>query len=270
MGTLQEKVETREAKVETRQSTVEVLLFTDIDDCFMATRRKFANNTPLTVASLDIHGEPRSYISDKQQALLDIFSKSSATIIPVTGRSHRTLQRIQVDALLNSWKVVSHGALIIEPNGEKSQEWLDYLNHEFPLSSWSKKLAILNHQISDVLHAQQHQAKCHIVSEDDLDCYVCIKCSEDIDYQQVFDSVLSASCLVLDEIKIHINGRNMALLPPYTQKQLAVEFLNNKLNKDNQALTLSMGDSLSDIPFMKHTDFLFIPAKSQISETLSW
>ena len=90
MGTRQEKVETREAKVEMRQSTVEVLLFTDIDDCFMATRRKFADSTPLKVASLDIHGEPRSYISDKQQALLDIFSKSGARIIPVTGRSHRT------------------------------------------------------------------------------------------------------------------------------------------------------------------------------------
>ena len=270
MGMQQGTVATREDKLETRQSTAEVLLFTDIDDCFMATRRKFADDTPLTVASLDVHGEPRSYISDKQQTLLDIFSNSGARIIPVTGRSYRTLQRIQVDALLNSWKVVSHGALIIEPDGEKSKEWLDYLNHQFPLSSWSKKLATMNHQISDILNSQQHQAKCHIVSEDDLDCYVCIKCSEEIDYQRVFDSVLSASCLDLDEIKIHINGRNMALLPPYTQKQLAVKFLNNKLNKDNQALTLSMGDSLSDIPFMKQTDFLFIPTKSQISETLSW
>ncbi|HHX8266380.1 TPA: hypothetical protein ACVOYJ_004781, partial [Vibrio diabolicus] len=120
------------------------VLFTDIDDCFMATKRKFSESDNLSIASLDIDGQARSFMSEKQRTLLELFIDTRATIIPVTGRSYNTLQRVQVSSLFKSWMVVSHGALIIEPTGKKCQDWVEHINNKFPLGIWSDKLKLIN------------------------------------------------------------------------------------------------------------------------------
>ncbi|WP_045462414.1 HAD family hydrolase [Vibrio hyugaensis] len=249
---------------------MKTILFTDIDDCFIATKKKFLRNERLSIASLDILGNARSYMSDKQKALLELFIRGGTTIIPVTGRSYCTLQRIQVGSLLNSWKIVSHGALIVEPSGDKCQAWLDYLDEEFPLTMWFDKMKKINESVNELIKSQGVEAKSYIVSEGDFACYICVKCTEGVDYQSIFDSILLEAHIDVGSMKIHINGRNMALLPPYAQKRLAVEFLANRLDKYDDHLTFTMGDSLSDIPFMKLADFALIPIKSQIADSLSW
>ncbi|EJL6857506.1 hypothetical protein NMS90_004722, partial [Vibrio alginolyticus] len=105
------------------------VLFTDIDDCFMATKRKFSESDSLSIASLDIDGQARSFMSEKQRTLLELFIDTRSTIIPVTGRSYNTLKRVQVSSLFKSWMVVSHGALIIEPNGKKCNAWVEHIKN---------------------------------------------------------------------------------------------------------------------------------------------
>ncbi|GLT19692.1 hypothetical protein GCM10007938_34750 [Vibrio zhanjiangensis] len=249
---------------------MKTLLFTDIDDCFVATKKKFLDNENIIIASIDINGNPRSYMSDKQKALLEIFVKADTTIIPVTGRSYDALHRIQVVSLLRSWKIVSHGALIVEPSGKKCRAWLDYLDGEFPLKEWADKLRLVNESINKCIKSNKFEAISYILYEDDLACYICIKCKEGICSQPIFESITSELSILLDGMKIHVNGRNMALLPPYTQKKLAVKFLEKNLTKNNSYLTFTMGDSLSDIPFMKLADFSLMPTKSQIADSLNW
>ncbi|MCF7477382.1 hypothetical protein L3V32_11875 [Vibrio sp. J2-4] len=244
------------------------VLFTDIDDCFMATKRKFSESDNLSIASLDIDGQARSFMSEKQRTLLELFIDTRATIIPVTGRSYNTLQRVQVSSLFKSWMVVSHGALIIEPTGKKCQDWVEHINNKFPLGIWSDKLKLINEELKKIISSKGFNAKSYIVSEDEIDCYVCVKCTEVIDYKFIFESIISQSSIDLNDMKIHINDRNMALLPPYTQKKLAVDYLIRQL--DEKSLILTMGDSLSDIPFMKLADFTLMPTHSQIADSLSW
>ncbi|OSP14089.1 hypothetical protein B7489_05375 [Vibrio alginolyticus] len=244
------------------------VLFTDIDDCFMATKRKFSESDSLSIASLDIDGQARSFMSEKQRTLLELFIDTRSTIIPVTGRSYNTLKRVQVSSLFKSWMVVSHGALIIEPNGKKCNAWVEHIKNKFPLGLWSDKLNLINEELKEFILSKGVNAQSYIVSEDDIDCYVCVKCTEGIDYDFIFDSILSQISIDLNDIKIHINGRNMALFPPYTQKKLAVDYIIRQL--DEKSLILTMGDSLSDIPFMKLSDFALMPTKSQIADSLSW
>ena len=44
---------------------MKTILFTDIDDCLIATEKKHPPGTTLAVAALDIDGNPRSFISPK-------------------------------------------------------------------------------------------------------------------------------------------------------------------------------------------------------------
>ncbi|WP_047042765.1 hypothetical protein [Vibrio mexicanus] len=189
------------------------ILFTDIDDCFISTANKFNNEEVLTIAATDIDGNARSFISKKQLALLDLFVTSGVEIIPVTGRSYSTLMRLTVGSLLNSWKVVSHGAMIVKSNGDYCEQWLEYLNSNFPLENWSETLSRFNQVLNYSIRHLGVSAKSYIVSEQGVDCYICIKCVEGIDYTNVFDAILGHSELDLDDFKIHRNGRNVALLP---------------------------------------------------------
>ncbi len=246
------------------------VLFTDIDDCFMSTVKKFREDEILITAATDAEGKARSFISEKQLALLEIFVNGGVELVPVTGRSYSTLMRVTLDSLLKSWKIVSHGAMIVKPNGDYCEQWLEYLHSNFLLEDWSEKLSYFNQVLSSSIRDLGLSARSYVVSEQGVDCYICIKCVEGTNYSNAFDAILRHSDLDLDEIKIHRNGRNLALLPPYTRKQLAVEFLKEQFGVEKEYLALSMGDSLSDIPFMKQADFSFIPTKSQIAGTLTW
>ncbi|MFW7523725.1 HAD family hydrolase [Vibrio ostreicida] len=245
-------------------------LFTDIDDCLIATEKKHPQGTALDVAALDIDGNPRSFVSPKQKALLNIFSKSNSNIIPVTGRSLDTLNRVNITALFNSWKVVSHGALIIDVDGNIDSGWMKHQRDEFSLPCWSELLNDLNHRINQLIESAGLAAASYVVSEGDVDCYICIKCQENTDYNSVFDQACDLLTSVDMQLKIHINGRNMALLPPYTSKARAVEYLIKSHSLDKNTLMVSLGDSLSDLPFMKKADFALMPTNSQISNNVSW
>ena len=67
-------------------------------------------------------------------------------------------------------------------------------------------------------------------------------------------------------LRLHRNGRNLALLPAYTSKKRAVEHIKNLLDIRPDDLVLGMGDSLTDLPFMRLCQFGIIPVGSQIDQ----
>ena len=73
-----------------------------------------------------------------------------------------------------------------------------------------------------------------------------------------------------DGAYIHHNGRDMALLPPFAAKEKAVAFLMDKIRvSEPHPLFLGLGDSFSDLPFMKLCDYLITPTGSQIAGSMS-
>ena len=67
---------------------------------------------------------------------------------------------------------------------------------------------------------------------------------------------------------VHSNNRDFALLPPYCSKEKAVSYLYQKLKLNDKSVVFSIGDSMTDLGFMKRADFMIIPTHSQISEAM--
>ena len=63
------------------------------------------------------------------------------------------------------------------------------------------------------------------------------------------------------------NGNNLAVLPAWLDKAHAVAHLQQHYRAQYGAiLSIGMGDSTSDLPFMRHCDYLLTPAESQITQ----
>ena len=69
------------------------------------------------------------------------------------------------------------------------------------------------------------------------------------------------------ECKMHINDRNMALMPPYASKINSVKILQQHYQTiDPHTLFVGLGDSLTDLPFMQTCHFTMMPSNCQITE----
>ncbi len=67
--------------------------------------------------------------------------------------------------------------------------------------------------------------------------------------------------------QLHMNGNFVAAMPPFLGKENAVRwFMDNIAGPD--ALSIGMGDSLTDLPFMALCDYALMPTKSQSFATL--
>ena len=72
-----------------------------------------------------------------------------------------------------------------------------------------------------------------------------------------------------DGEKLHWNGNNLALLPPWLDKAHAVRRLQEQYRRRyGTILSIGMGDSASDLPFMQRCDYLLTPVGSQIARAL--
>ena len=74
------------------------------------------------------------------------------------------------------------------------------------------------------------------------------------------------SLILLKGMFLHENGRNFAILPPYSQKKVALNFLKKKMDVGLLDTVFGIGDSYSDLPFMSDSDFLIVPKQAQIFE----
>jgi len=245
-----------------------IIVFTDIDDTLIYTKGKCDKNTHLSVAALDKDLVPRSFISKKIESLIAMFVSSNAGIIPVTGRNSEIFERVTLKSLKANYKIVSHGAIVLDQNNKIVPEWSMKLKNKFNVQSWGIILSELKNECLKIISTLHIPATCEIVFDHNIPCYLCIKCTDKIPYNTAFKNILEI-IQPDNKLTIHINGRNMAFLPPYTSKKKAVEFLLDIMNVGNDDLTISLGDSLTDLPFMNLTDMAVYPTTSQISQNIS-
>ena len=64
--------------------------------------------------------------------------------------------------------------------------------------------------------------------------------------------------------QIHLNGNNLALLPPGLSKRAATAYLLERFREAGEVLAIGVGDSASDLPFMRLCDVWVTPSDSQI------
>ncbi|MBW6454080.1 MAG: hydrolase, partial [Methyloprofundus sp.] len=74
---------------------MEKFLFLDLDDTVFQTARKCASLDQATPASYNLAGQPSSYFSPKQQAVLQLLAEQWR-IIPTTARAQASYARVDL------------------------------------------------------------------------------------------------------------------------------------------------------------------------------
>ena len=239
------------------------ILFTDLDDTLFHSRRK---KTPLEAcrpAAYLQNGEPVSYADPKQQAMLAHWLKYSA-VIPVTARDSGSFGRVDIPFAHHA--VIDYGGVILNPDGQPDARWLRQSRHSAAkalpgLQCLADSLRGLPPEIADDLNIR-------LIGDFGITFYLLLKS------RSGRQSNLNPAATILRPLlqggeKLHLNANNLAVLPAWLDKRNAVLHLlgiYRRLMPD--AVTLGMGDSLTDLPFMQACDYRIVPAGSQIADKM--
>lgn len=238
-----------------------IFVFTDLDDSLFQTRSKCPDQSVLMDAAVDRQGNPLSYFSQAQQELLNLLQQ--ATLIPVTGRNTSALQRVQLS--FDSYRITGHGAMISNPTGEPVAEWV--ASNQADYQTWRRSMEAAVDWVQQRIARDKLALRCRLIEDQGLPVYVSIKGDEALLAQ--LETTLK-EFWVSPPGQIHRNGHNMALLPPFANKARAVSYLMQRFRKTHVCpLFIGLGDSLSDLPFMRLCHFAITPHASQIQE-ITW
>ncbi len=236
-------------------AAIKTIVFTDIDDTLIHTGRKLAGRESAEVGALDKQGEPLSFFTQPQRQLLELLVKSGAMIRPVTGRNKDALGRVLVD--FQHYKVVSHGAVVLSEDDQLCPYWLKEIDAE--LAHWPEQLEQANQSINQAIETMKLDASSKVIVDQEIPAYVSVKGKlEDLEHLKAVTHADTAAFFR------HENGHNHALLPPYTRKKRAMNHVMNRLGISEADLTIGVGDSVSDLPFMNACHFSLMPSDSQI------
>ncbi|GGM10807.1 HAD-IIB family hydrolase [Deinococcus aerophilus] len=243
-----------------------IVAFTDLDDTLFQTRRKLpAGAAGLTPATVDRDGQPHSFCTPAQSALLAHFAASGVTVVPVTGRDPAAMARVTLP--FTSWRVLDHGLTVLRPDGTADPGWREQvLAH---LAELAEALAGCTEHVAAL--AAEHGCRLTRHRAHGAHFMTVLK------HPQADAARLEALQLAWEALLeerawagLHIiaNANNVSVLPRHLGKAEAVRYLREQHFPD-AALTLALGDSLSDVPFMNACDLALTPPAGQLLRTVT-
>lgn len=245
-----------------------VFLF-DLDDTLFQTRRKMTSEqglAPYRVGALDRSLAPRSFMT-QEQAMLTDWLLAHAELIPVTARGTEETGRVKIP--FNSWRITTHGAVIVAPDGAPDPEWRHTMLAR--LDQYRDRLFDMERRINTMMAERGLHAWCRINYEyDGTPVYLVMKHRDSTRAAELhaFQAQL-VNILSCDGFYIHQNGNNVAWLPVCVEKGLATRYLLDKLRRERGPFpVLGFGDSLSDYGFMRHCHWFGMPAHSQFAAAI--
>ena len=243
---------------------MKALVLADLDDTLFQTRRKVPEDVPerdLAVASRLRDGSPSGYSTPVQRALLELLG--GASVVPVTARSREALARTTVRARP---AVCANGGAIVGADGRTDAEWHALLAERARAAPASVEavFALLDGACAGL------DVRRWIVAEDGLGLYAVAK--ENAGSGEALGALATgplAEALPAGW-RVHLNGNNLALSPPWLGKRAAVAHLLPRLLGDREDVpVIGLGDSLSDAGFMDLCHFALAPTGSQLWRALA-
>jgi hydroxymethylpyrimidine pyrophosphatase-like HAD family hydrolase len=237
-------------------NSIRTIVFTDLDDTLIQTVRKLPEHALTTLGATDRQGKALTFFTQSQQTLLDLFRQQGAFIIPITGRNTDALNRVHYD--FQGFCSVSHGAVVLKNKTTICPHWLNEI--DTLLMDWPDLLSACNKEIEQIIKHHKLDARTRVIIDMDIPAYISVKGTvQDL-------AIIKQNNDLGISFRRHENGRNHALLPPYASKKKAVEYIKKQLGVTVNDLTIGIGDSLSDIEFMKSCQFSMLPSQSQIAK----
>lgn len=261
-----------------------IVVFADLDDTLFQTLRKLpdyqANSTALVAATRNTKGEPHSYSTPAQWQMLKLLLDSGACLIPVTGRNVTAYQRLDFWQSspppnawphsfarwpFDSWQVLDHGLTLLSANGEPELTWQAQVNQH--LAPLQERLQQLGEQLRPQAEALGCRLSLHTNASGQPFMWVIKHPSAAPEplrqLQQAWHHALADS----DDLQVIANSNNLSLLPRHVGKAQAVNYLRQHYFA-NSLLTVGLGDSISDLPFLQEVDFAITPSKGQLLRAL--
>lgn len=241
--------------------TDSVHIFSDLDDSLFQTQAKCPPESRLWEAAMDRDGEPLSYFTEPQRLLLTLLQQ--ATLIPVTGRNTAALGRVQLN--FASYRITSHGAMVLDPAGKPLPDWLALIDGDH--GCWRVSMEAAAAWMQQRIAVEQMPLRCRLIEDQGVPVYVSIK-GDAAALSRLAEEI--PGVWQGEAVQIHRNGHNMALLPPFANKARAVRFVMQRLRDMHpDPLFLGVGDSLSDLPFLSLCHYAITPKGSQI-QAATW
>ena len=208
-----------------------IAFFTDLDDTLLQSNNKVPKNKDSLSISKNRQGE---FIgkATKSQIILKEMMEEKGWIIPVTGRNKDALYRI--DWNWNCFQAVSHGAIVLNRNGALNEKWISEIQSE--IDEAKPILESLNHFIEGKIKESNTDTK--VLFDQGIPVYISVKNREEVDIEKAL--AIEVESKVPSGWRVHLNGRNMAVLPPYASKSRAVKFIKKELNMHENTLTIGL------------------------------
>ncbi|MCK5726895.1 MAG: hypothetical protein KAH22_08745 [Thiotrichaceae bacterium] len=243
-------------------------LFLDLDDTVFQTRRKCDSLEHATPAAFSLSGEPSSYYLPKQKILLKLL-QDHWQIIPTTARTKAAYKRVELGVPCESGAILNHGATILLPNGQEDKQWRATIETQL------LKLQPLFSQLKQAIeqYAEQHDLNLlvRIIDEAELEYYVEVR-HHDKKYKVLQDLLTNCIRPLLAnslDCQAYLNSNLLSILPNIVNKSHAVNYQLEKLKQQyGEIMTMGMGDSQSDAPFIALCDYAMIPQGTQLHQQL--
>lgn len=235
--------------------------FIDLDDTLFSSLHKHEEVAELQPAALLLDRSVISYSSPEQRALTQ-WLHASDLVIPVTARTQEAYNRVLLRFCDHA--VLSNGATILDPKRKVDQKWEQQVAR-----SLVTELPLLTN-IYEKLQAEyggQGGLNIRIVGDMGRSAYLVAKnpAKDPTLVRQAFEGCVAPWLTENPNFTHHLNGNNLAVLPPSVNKRSAVAYLIKKLELEHGDLFIvGAGDSLTDIPFMSLCHVAIIPTTSQI------
>lgn len=257
----------------------------DLDDTLFQTQRKIdawdlptAEYDHLVCATVNKQNEPLSFMTTRQANFFN-WLLASTELVVVTARDTNEIKRVKLP--FNSWQVLTHGAIILTPNGARLDAWQQHIYHELaPLQDKLNQLSELftSHSKNDTsqLVFTPHKDAFNAGNSDnnssnerELTIYLAIKHAQK-DHQALIELANKLPSLIRDfdqHFYVHVNANNLAILPHAIHKHHAVKFL-LKHHLDGERPSFGFGDSVADLPFLQLLDWYGMPNHGQLHSAL--
>ena len=233
----------------------------DLDDSVFQSRKKCPSNAELTPAAVDRKGNWHSFLTPQQLAFVQLLD-AGGTVIPVTARETDGFRRVRMR--FSSFAVTSFGAVILTPAGEIEPHWHSYIQEQS--AKVADDLAGCHHILAQMAEIENIDARIYKIVDAGLSLYVNAKHNgHNVEELRLLAMMFSAA--LPSGWKMHFNGNNLAILPPYIGKEYAVEYYLKNL-APSHSFVLGLGDSFTDLGFMGLCDYAITPTRGQVFDHL--
>jgi len=241
---------------------MQTYVFLDLDDTILQTRPKCPQGS-LHPAAYDRAGKALSFMTERQRALLALLD-STTIVIPTTARNLDAFRRVRLS--FRSLAVLDFGGVILRADGTPDPAW-DAVVRPQSLAMESALQEALR-RVQCFIDERGLGIRARLIADFEMPLYLVLKHPQgDCAALQTVQREHWAG-IDRERFFLHANGNNLSLVPRFLGKERAVQYILDHLLGPEPVLTVGMGDSLSDAPFLALCDYALLPQGCQLAGKL--